>query len=302
MQNNFKYNSKNKWFSIVLAMWIVFVITLITIMILEYMIPFSKNIKWIENSSKSYYEANTWLEEALWFIYHDPSNVSINERSLNDKTTNFSSSLPIWSEYNIEAKWTLLPQPWEWNSDNKNWNKISKWFPIQLQIWWDTINWLDLSKFKLKFKLPDSINDIFSSSTSRPIINWQISSNDNTLNANVWQYIESNEINNSNFILSDKMWFDLLSDSSTNIGSFYYTYCRLTTQKCVLKLSIIDTLELDGWIIAPHLEWQITSDETLPYRYTMIETRGKSYGYKKSLKIRVPQLTINEALDFTVFQ
>ncbi len=49
-------------------MWLVLISSLFAYTILEYMIPFSKNIKWIENSSKSYYQANNWIEMGLYFF------------------------------------------------------------------------------------------------------------------------------------------------------------------------------------------------------------------------------------------
>jgi hypothetical protein len=34
----------------------------------------------------------------------------------------------------------------------------------------------------------------------------------------------------------------------------------------------------------------------------LIEASGKAYGFKKDLEVQVPQQTVNQAFDFTVFQ
>ena len=107
MKNNYKYYYKNKWFSIVFAMWMVIIISLTAFLILEYMIPFSRNIKWIENSSKSYYEANSWIEEALLFV---------NQNMVGSESWTVLSSTSVWSSFNVNATWTTLPAPWTWNS------------------------------------------------------------------------------------------------------------------------------------------------------------------------------------------
>ena len=59
----------NKWSSLLLAMWLVMITSLLAFAILEYIIPFSREIKWIENSANAYYQANSWIEEALYSVY-----------------------------------------------------------------------------------------------------------------------------------------------------------------------------------------------------------------------------------------
>ena len=59
-------NKNKKAFSLILAMWLVLITSLLAYTLLEYMIPFWKNVKGIENSTKAYYQANNWIERGLY--------------------------------------------------------------------------------------------------------------------------------------------------------------------------------------------------------------------------------------------
>ncbi len=295
-----------KWFSIIMAMWLVIFINLIALGILEYIVPFVRDTKNIENSVVSYYQADSWIENALFFLSDD--NYVLWTESWTTLTTD-----AISSAFDLTASWNLLPPPWEWNSEyDSNWNQIAIWNPIQLEIW----DWkVDFSNALFAFRVPNlSWNQlILSWWIDLPIVNWQISSQNNTLNA-TGSYIKPDNICKSkqNFTdceldFSALLWIDLNWDEK-NIEDFYWTSiwdwnCYNSWSWCILKLSVINKLEtsVDN-INVPYLEWQIDFDSEVPLRYSIIETEGKAYGYKKSLKVRVPQQTTNEAFDFTVFQ
>ena len=314
MQNN------NKWFSIILAMWVVLIITLTAFMILEYMIPFSNNIKWIENSSKSYYEANSWIEEAMWFI---------NQNIVGSESWTVLPSTPIWNKFDVIANWSILPVPLSWNSEyDSNWNRIFQWWPIQLEVWWDvaSLDGGDWSNVKFFFRVPDlNWHDDLATQTLSwwilPIINWQLSSGSNSLNSS-WSYIEADKIciwwNSlcNSIKINNYDWIDLDGDSF-KFSNYFEDNCTYwdwiwTWSWCVLKLSVINLLRLNDndwtiydWTIVPYLEWKIDSTNTgknIPLRYSIIKTSGKSYWFMKNLEVRVPQQTISEAFDFTVFQ
>ena len=306
MKNN------NKWFSLVLAMWTVIVISLIAYNILEYVIPFWKDVKNIENSSKAYYLANNWIEDWLYFI-----STRTNEKAEDSKV--FSSDIDY--KFNTFSSWTVLPPAWDGNSNyDDDWNTISQWSPIQLSIW----NWYlqSLSDVKIAFRVPnldkfnlDSVIETLGWGTL-PIINWQLSSKNNTLNAS-WWIILANQVfssdadfNFNNIILKDLTWYDLSWDSLISIEDFYWNNCNSNGSWCTLKFSVVNKLELNNnniWV--PYLEWKITIDNAwwtsgnnLPLRYTKIESAWKSIWYKKELEIKVPTKTVNQVFDFTVFQ
>ena len=43
-------------------------IGLAAVYLLEYIIPFGRNVKGVENASKAYYQANSAIEQSLWDI------------------------------------------------------------------------------------------------------------------------------------------------------------------------------------------------------------------------------------------
>lgn len=286
-----------KWFSIVIVLWLIIIINLIVIWILWYIVPFSKDTKWIENSSKAYYQANSWIEDVLYEIKWESVWYSTTK-------TLWTSSEDYW--YSVISSWTLLPQVWQWNSEyDKDFNKIWIWDAIQLEVWNDD---LDINNTDFVFKVPnfdwnDSTNEFLA--WTGAIVNWQLSSDDNTLNAYESQVMadwvcESNETS-CEIQLYNSQWRDLRGDSFT-LWTFYNNNC--TWDSCILKLSIINSLVLDDSndTVIPYLEWKIDTNSPISLRYAVIETEWKSYWYKKALEIRIPQQTTNEAFDFTVFQ
>lgn len=120
----------NKWFSIVIAMWLVIFINLIAIWIIDYIIPFSKSTRNIENSIVAYYQANSAIEDALYYLKEN------NYDAWTQWNIDFSGSI-VDNKYNIIALWNEIPASWEWNSEyDLDWNQIAMWNPIQLEIWW----------------------------------------------------------------------------------------------------------------------------------------------------------------------
>ena len=308
-----KKHGNKKAFSLVLAISITIIMSLLAFYILEYMIPFSRNIKGIENASKAYYQAESWIEkgllvmkeEVLW--YELPS------------ITNLPSD-SIWNNFNIIAEWTKLPPEvdWviQWNSEfDSDWNIIRSGDPIQLEIWNDFLgSGVDIDFI---FRVPDlngpddSAPQSLKNDASTPIINWQLSSANNVLNSLATSRIYNDKIKDSNSDSNTStLWVNFknlegvdLNQDTFTFQDFYedYTYwCE--TNKCTLKLSVINKLELTDDTLVPYIEWKAETADTIPLRYTIIDTSGKSYGFKKDLKVKIPQQTINEAFDFTVFQ
>lgn len=298
----------NKWVSLPLAMGLVLIMNLLAFAILEYIVPFSREIKWVENSSSAYYQANSWIEEWLYGVHTRNNSEALDDR---DEYLKEYSWDPIANKFITSSSWNTLPPLWEGNSEyDQNWNTISLWKPIQLSVW----NWYIDWGFEIAFRVPNL--DKFSYNlnieeldwSSIPIVNWQLSWNSNALNAG-WGIILISDIldSNENFEDVDIWWkdgVDLLWNTIT-IENFYDTNCD--SSKCTLKFSIVNKLETSDSppITIPYLEWQLrTSDinDSIPLRYTKIESSWKSYWYKKDLEIKVAWQSVNEAFDFTVFQ
>lgn len=295
-----------KWFSLIIAMWLVIIISLLAFTILEYIVPFSRDIKWIENSSKAYYQANSWIEEWLYKIF---------ERNywwwISDDTYEFSKifSWVISSMYSTTSTWNILPPVWEWNSEyDKNWNVISTWNPLQLSIWNNYIT--SLSNFYVSFRVPNidwGSQETLSWWTTLPVVNWQLSTINNTLNSS-WSIIKANQVDWSSILLGWLQWVDLDWNEtlSQQFWNFYNSNCWFGSG-CVLKFSVVNKLETDSFSdskLLPYLEWKIVLDSSnkIPLSHTKLESSGKSYGFKKDITIKVPAPSINEAFDFTVFQ
>lgn len=286
-----------KWFSIIVAMWLVLITSLLAFTILEFIIPFSKDIKWIENSAKSYYQANTWIERWLYFFSN-----RLDSNWRNEFSKSYSGNYDY--KFSTFSSGTTLPLPWKWNSKtNHNFDIISITEPIQLSVgYWFITN---LGLLSIEFNVPDLNNDsIISQLDWTSIINWQLLSPNDTLNATTADIFTSSDINDSwSISLQSLMWKKVSDSSNVTFWTFYTANCL--SDKCILKFSVINELKTTDTpsISIPYLEWKLNSwTNILPLRYSIIESSWKSFWFTKSLNIRVPQETVSQAFDFTVFQ
>lgn len=313
-------NMKNnkQWFSILLAMWITLVTGMIAILILEFIIPFSRNIKWVENSSAAFYQSYSWIEEALWFM-------SQNDLWI-EKSETFNPANPQDIAYSVESLTSIIPPVWKGNSEyDPDWNRLDNNFPIQLAI---TDNTIDFSDVDFTFRIPDIDNDgnysnngtiEWNDASQLYIINWIITgiSNPNnidwdsddvsvTLNGINNQLIEKTEIDWNVISIWNKQW-KTLDDQICNVTEFINGTNACSSidniYDVTLKMTLVDALKLNGGRFIPYLEYQVDFwSDSVPGRYTQIETSGKSYGFKRSMEIKIPQTSTNQAFDFAVFQ
>ncbi len=56
-------------FSIVLALGLMLLLSFTGLYLLEYIVPFSRNVKGVENASKAFYQSYAALEEAILQTY-----------------------------------------------------------------------------------------------------------------------------------------------------------------------------------------------------------------------------------------
>lgn len=319
-----------KAISMIIAMWLVLVSTLIALMIFEYITPFSRSVVDMENSSKAYYYANSWLEEWLFKIKSLDDKASIRDLEKNEIPYFISVNNNQFEEesgeedYKKNTKWYTYnvlyvsekePEELKWNSDeDNNYNKIYLWSPIQMDIWKivDSEIWNDI---KILFKINDWFiyNKSVLSTKDKNIISWQLSSED-------W-YINSTESNSikwkdlwkektlDNLFTTDSKLIITNQQDPRNFSNFIDIYNALWCQQkaCILKFSIMDDLileEWNNWKILPYIEWKIESRIGLKFRkrYMEVNSVWKSYLYMRDLSVKVPQTTTNEAFNFTVFQ
>lgn len=289
-------------FSIIFALVIVLIASSMSIYLLSFTIPYARNVKSLENSSQAYYHASSAIEESLW---------DMSENTLWYENTVSFPATATWYTYEIVALWDMIPAVWQWNSDfDADWNTIGFWNPIQLSIWEALISSWGAVDFS--FRVPDfDIDGNISSQTlawwaNTPIVNWQLSSSDNTLLPNgTGSFITADDVNNnvSNIDLWSKQWIDLY-DATSTFATFYNSNCSWENP-CTLKISLFGNMNLSNATATPipYLEYQIdTGWQSIPTRFTDIFASGKSYGYKKDISVKIPQLTTDQAFDFTVFQ
>ncbi len=292
-----KHLKNKKWFSLIFAMGIVLAISLTTIYLLEYVIPFAKDTKGIEFSTNAYYQSSSAVENALLAIrnedlWWEPTNPP---EITTSTATNYG--------YDIVARWDTIPPAWEGTSEyDSNWNTLSVSKPLQIEIWKDT--W-DNAEIQVRVPNTGAWEGISLLGQTWGIVTWQLSS----LNDTLISQDESDRIGNDllkswsakPFTIGWK-WGVQLEWGTSTFNNFYSSQC--TTEKCTLKLSIINKLILDNTeeTPIPFIEYRIISLDEAPLRYTRINTEGYSTGFKKDINIQIPQQTVNEAFDFTIFQ
>jgi len=294
-----KTQKQQQWFSILFAIAVILIASTMSLYLLSFIIPYSRSVKGLENSTKSYYLWRSAIEQSLW---------SINQNVLwYEASDGF-----VWpSDYSFDiiAMSDLIPQPWLWNSNfDTDWNTISFWNPLQLSVGDNLIsNW---SVVDFDFRVPDlngngsSTDQTVFGGASTIILSWQLSSSTNTLlPTNTGSFITASDINSlSTFDLSSRPGVDL-AGLNPNFASFYGSEC--TTWPCILKISVLWNMFLNdvNRTSIPYLEYAIdTGWQDIPTRFTNIQATWWSYGFRKSLDVRIPQLTTDQAFDFAVFQ
>lgn len=288
---------KNKeWFSILIWMWLTILIILSAYVILAYMMPFMKSVRGIENTSWAYYQAYSWVEEGLYYT----------KWRIDLRTETGSTILPWeskWVTYQTYSSGKTIPQEWYGNSEySRDFNIISQTEPIQLQVGKNYIT--DWDNFRFIFQIPEDLKNWNLSGGTGAIVNWMLSSDIDTLIA-TGSYLSAQDINiitpASQWKIAEKDWVTLWW-LTKNFRTFYQESCVLVG--CILKMSVVNSLKLENTTELPYLEYKIDFSwgPDVPDRYTRIESYGKAYDFQKKLNVRVPQQTINQAFDFTVFQ
>ena len=287
-------------FSIIFGLVIVVLASTMSLYLLSFIIPFSQSIKWFENSSKAFYLWSSGIEQSLW---------DINQNTLwyeNSKTFTSDSDY----RYDIVANGTNIPAIDTGNSELDNdWNIIGYGDPLQLSVGDSMVSSWGI--VDIDFRVPDFDGDgnnndqtiLWNGNTI--VLSWQLSSTTETLlPSGTGAFITADDINNSaSFSLGSRLGIDL-HDNSSSFSTFYTSNCWIG-DPCILKISPILNMFLNDGNSTPipFLEYQIdTNWQSIPTRFTNIDVSGKSYGFQKNRNIKVPQLTTDQAFDFTVFQ
>ncbi|MDP2103935.1 MAG: hypothetical protein Q8K26_03375 [Candidatus Gracilibacteria bacterium] len=283
--------------ALMISMFITVIILLIAIYLLDKIIPYSRDIKGIENGNIAYYRATTAVNEAL-----------LSMSSSNPGYETGATTMTNGSGYvlNVSAKGTKLPKAGEGTSEyNRDWNKIGLGNPVQLVL----PSGIDWAASTITFRVPDLNKDGNNadqtlSGTTTPIINWILSGSGEVLIASGTQ-ITATQINGATtqikFNAASIKGGMTLSGTTMDFIPFYNSKC--TTVQCTLKLSVINplTLQVTGETV-PYLEYQANFDVLVPLQFATINAEGYAGGFRQNITRYVQQLTTNEAMDFTVFQ
>ena len=283
-------NWNTHWFSIVLAMGIVLLLSLIWLYLMEYMVPFSRNVRWIENASQAFYLSYAWVEENVYKVYSG------------SLWSNQLSSPYAWSEWYVYAftgSSRFIPETWQWNAQNSNYSRFSQSEPISLQIWNGRLT-NGGESINFQFTIPNGV--WFESPTSDEIILVQLSWEGGSLSSASWALIRESDVN-TNMNLLTRNGTTLTGNSRTFRQFFWDLWCANASTDCVLKLSVIRPLVSNSWNASiPYLQYRITSSKAIPYPNPLMTSLGKSFWFSKSLEVFIPQQATSSAFDFTVLQ
>lgn len=287
------HDTQKKWFSIVLAMWIVLILSLIGLYLLEYMIPFSRNVKGIEHASQSFYESYSWVEENVLLVYSWSvwADYSKSYWGIQDYEYSF-----IWS-------WDRIPVLWQWNSEyDDDFSRLSQTETISLQVGNGRFTGTSES-ILFRFQIPDLWWTAQSFRLpNNDIILWQLSGRNGTLTSASGSLIQEND-RNSNINIWNQTGTPLSGSDETFSDYFRDVLdCDAVANDCTLKISVINPLLTSSNSIIPYLEYSIETSNPIPYPNPLMVSEGKSYGFTKSLEVFIPQQATSSAFDFTVLQ
>ncbi len=299
-----KKNTSITWFSIILALGLTLFFSFTWLFLLEYMVPYARNVKNIENSSNAFYQSYAWIEQGLYSNSLNTTATYGNQFSANGGSTlvnyNFSTT----------ASGTTIPALWQWDSEyNVNKNRLSQNNGIQLLIWNGRLSPTSNSSLRFNVRIPNLDNngattETFLAPADDDIILWQLSSVNNTISTQSWALLDESQIQwggwITNYLFMTKTWTDLNSVNTT-FKNFYDANCT-SWKECVLSISVVNAMLWPNKSIIPYLEYSIVSSKAIPLPEAVISSTWKSRGFGKSLEVRVPQLSTNRAFDFTIFQ
>jgi len=295
---------QKKWFSILLALGFMLLMSSIGIYLLTYIVPFSRSVVGIENASNSYYQAYGGIEDVLFYSYSG---------GIGFDTSNWIT-LDVDYGYNTYSSGTMIPRPWFWGSPfDDEWNTISQTQWIQISIWNNRfpnpgISW---DRLQMRFRVPDfdqdtlGLPDSLDTTPDSDLILITMSSPTNSMSSRSGSLMLESEIDSSprDIFNTSSFWQWVYQNGiDDNFINFYNAEC--VTQECTLKISLINPILSNvSWNkILPFLEYQIDSSRSIPTSFRQIQATGQSVGFQKNLEISVLQQNTNTAFDFAIFQ
>lgn len=301
MQKNLK---NKKWVALLVWIFVTSAIVIMAVFLLERINDVAKNVKWIENSSISFYNALSWVEEWLYTLSKNDPWIEWTWWTTWDNCV--APNCISWTYFKSISRTNTIPMAWEWTSlYDKNWNTIWIADPLELVIPNNVADW---NNFKLYLRVPD-----FDWDWSSDTFSWSTSSSWALMWVLYWSWltvyssgsmIRNNELNNSissPITFTSRTWVDLNWNNNTFANFYSANSANCWTNNCRIKLFLLNKLFSTNGQEIPYLEYQIVSTYPIPSQYTYIKADGYSYWYKKSIILRKQQSTTSEYFNFTVF-
>lgn len=299
--------------ALLISLIILVFVTLLTAAFLEVIWSSSKNVQGIEASNAAYYQAIGIVEEQLispLVTKKTPWNI--------EAKSEWTSGFGTWRALQTQTGYAIMPRPWYGNSPfDDDYNIISLGEPVQIVIP-DWINWTNVY---FEFRVPKvsaiSGTGVVVTQSNSGIVLWTVGYTGASLYASGEnQIFRGADINTSTNVFSSFM-------GQTNTGSYvsvldFYTsseYLWTSGAKCIqysctLKLSMIRPLSTsashlwspDGRSL-PFLEYRINFWWVpVPSQFMTLDASAYAYGFQRTYRVRIPQITTNTALDFAVLQ
>jgi len=293
--------------AILISLFIIILLTVMSIVFLEKLLSFSKASEGIENSNVAYYHALGIIEEALgtaWVNKYQPWNIpNFWNGTANATSTGRSISTITW--------WTMIPLSGNGNSPyNPDWNIMSMGEPVQLVI----PNGIYWGSTQFYFRIPNTgwWTPIIDPGTNwSGIILWTLTSTGKSLFASgETNTFKSIEIDGNAQSIDTRQWTSN-TGATVSFDSFYNWHLWLngndcSNYKCTLKLSMIQPIKLINGSSLPFIEYKIHFNWALapmiPQKFMKIHAEWYAYGFMRSKTLELPQITTNNALDFAVLQ
>lgn len=308
-----------KWMSIVLAIFITTSIILTGVYLLELVVPFSRNVVGIENSSMAYYLWVSSAERASYTIKNNRwtnyDNEALNETPQTKDYVNGYFDATSLSEN--------FPIPGLWNSPfNSNYNILDKRSPISFYI---KDSNFDIGNLEVNFRIPPEVNynaitdqiietprNFYSYDTDEAILWWVM----------FW-YTNSDEPVTMNWVFkySDISVWDSLP-FSTILWKYERTECTIVEalsnswacydkpiidkDKIILfRVYLLKELLAQNWEPISNLEYKITASNwtQVANKNSIVEAYWISRWFKREVNIQSAQMPAGiSSLDFTVLQ
>lgn len=277
----------------------------------------------VANANKSYFAAESGLEEAL---YELSNHLSGFETQTGANLTNNAKY-----DYKIDYKNITgrIPPSNQGNSPtDSNWNKITYKGSYSLNLFYDKstygnqtkydcsvdcsniVNPLDngLSQLDLYIRTPDSqvlpSNDVFiiwgitGLSKSYPNLKYTLLPITDKADSN-YSEITGSKINNSNLVLNISTNGTDLEGTPTPISTFLNNPDLHLPQ---LKISVVSELKDSFGNPFPYLEFYIEANETLPDSFATITSAGYTGMTKQKIQTKVKQEGSLSLFDYAIFQ